>query len=280
MSKNTKLRGLAWLSLAVLVIVVVGSTSYRGQATNLDVLEIFESKTEAQVGLEFLEIFSTHYEERPIIFETRENYSFSVHRVVQSTNTVNTDLYVYFRGLDFIEVDGVARPDIGYLDAFVYCSREANAFFQQISSVDLKQIAGTNVVAGFMSLPRETINRCDSNEFVFVVDTPELLQPGQDPKENIEVLEQISLSALYDLKEVATAAAMLDAVAMNEGFGGDINTSSYNTYSLQRAFLNAALSTPLVLPLAYGLWYATEKELFGEVVRLKTLKQNKKKNGK
>jgi len=283
MSKNTKIRGLVWLLLAFIVIFAVGSSSYVGQATNLDVSQIFEGKTETQIGLEFMEIFSTYYEERPVVSETRTDYSYSIHRIIQNRNSVNTDLFVYFRNLDLIEEDGVQKPIVGFLDAYVYCSSEDNPYFNEVSSVDLKQITGTSVFAGFLSMPREFITRCESNEFMFVVDTPNILEPGEtipSPEEQ-EFLEVISLSDIYDLQDVATAASLQTAVEMNDGFGGDINTSTYSTFSLQRAFINAALTTPIVLPLAYGLWYATEKEIFNESVSLKQLKTKpKKKSGK
>jgi hypothetical protein len=44
MNKNTKIRGLVWLSLAALVVIIVGSASYSMQSTNLDGLNIFEGK--------------------------------------------------------------------------------------------------------------------------------------------------------------------------------------------------------------------------------------------
>ena len=283
MSKNTKIRGLVWLLLAFVVVFAVGSASYVGQATNLDVRQIFEGKTETQIGLEFMEIFSTYYEERPVISETRTDYSFSVHRIIQNRNSVNTDLYVYFRNLDLIEENGVQKPSVGFLDAFVYCSSEDNPYFREISNVDLRQITGTSVFAGFLSMPREFITRCESNEFLFVVDTPIILQPGEaiPSADEREFLEVVSLSDIYNLQEVSTAAALQNAVVLNAGFGGDINTSTYSTFSVQRALINAALSTPIVIPLAYGLWYATEKEIFNESVSLKQLKTKpKKKSGK
>jgi hypothetical protein len=281
MSKNTKIRGLVWLALVLIVIVSVGSASYTVQRTNIDFVEMFEGKTETQIGMELLEIFSNQYEERPIISEQRASYSFNVHRLIQNRPSQNTDLFVYFRDLDLVNVDGVTQPSVGLLDAFVYCST-GETTFRVISSVEIKRITGTNVFAGFLPLVRDAVTRCESNEFIFVVDTPEVFDPSivVEPLSPDNVLEFIVLSDLYDLKQVSSATQLSTNVTLNDGFSGDISQSTYNVMSIQQALLNATLAVPLVVPLGAGLWYATERELFGETVTIPFKQAKKKKNGK
>jgi hypothetical protein len=280
MTKNTKIRGLVWLALIVVVVVSVGSASYTVQKTNIDFVELFEGKTETQIGIELLEIFSNQYEERPIIAEIRGAYSFNVHRLIQNRPSQNTDLFLYFRELDLVEVDGVTQPSVGQLDSFVYCAN-ADATYQLISNTEIRQITGTNVFAGFLPLPRELVTSCQSNEFVLVIDTPEEFDATQGvPSLTADsVLEFISLSDVYDLKQVATATLLSESVTLNDGFSGDLSQSSYNVLSIQQAILNATLSIPLVTPIAFGLWYATEKELFDSNINFKKKQSTKKKNG-
>ena len=281
MSKNTKIRGLVWLSMALLVVIVVGSASYSVQSTNLDGLQIFEDKTDAQIGLEFLEIYSFQYEERPIISEIRPEYTFDVHRANLNGTTNDTNLYVVFKDLQVSIVNGEKIPDIGIIDTFVYCSTEEDVYHRLIASERLGAIPGTNVFAHFLLLPTREVNNCESNLFHFIVDVPQLLEPGQNPREEIEVIELIPLSSIYDLQQVSTGALLEQDVNLNDGFSGDLSKSTYNAISIQRAFINAAFSLPLVLPLAYGLWYATEKEIFNASVSLKEFKPKaKKKSGK
>jgi hypothetical protein len=281
MSKNTKIRGLVWLALAFIVVVAVGSASYSVQSTNLDGLQIFEDKTEAQIGLEFLEIYSFQYEERPIISETRADYTFDVHRSNLNGTTNDTNLYVVFKDLVVSVVNGEKIPDIGVIDTFVYCSTEEDPYHRLIASERLGAIPGTNVFAHFLLLPTRAVNDCPDNLFHFVVDVPQLIEPGQSASEEIEVIELIPISSIYDLQSVSTGALLDLNVNLNNGFSGDLSKSTYNIISIQRAFINSALSTPLVLPLAYGLWYATEKEIFNESVSLRELKAKpKKKSGK
>lgn len=281
MSKNTKMRGLVWLALVVIVVVSVGSASYTVERTNINFEELFEGKNETQIGLTLLEVFSSQYEERPIIFESRESYSFNVHRLIQNRINQGTDLFIYFKEVDLVEVDGVNQPSVGQLDVFVYCNAENNAF-NLISNVEIRQIIGTDVYAGFLPIPRDLVRSCESNEFVLVVDSPEEFDPTQGaPALNSEnVLEFIVLSDIYDLQQVASAALLSEAVVLNDGLSGDLSQSSYNVLSIQQAILNATISVPLVTPIAYGLWYATEKELFGQRVRLPIKTSLKKKNGK
>jgi hypothetical protein len=282
MSKNTKIRGLVWLALVIIVVISVGSASYSVQTTNIDFVELFEGKTETQVGLELLEIFSNEYEERPIISEIRPSYSFNVHRLIQNRPSQNTELFIYFREVELIEVDGVIQPSVGFLDSFVYCIAADNSF-NLISNTEIQQITGTNVFAGFLSLTRELVTNCENNEFVLVVDTPKEFDATQGVPElsSENVLEFIVLSDLYDLQAVASATLLSETVVLNAGFNGDLSQSSYNVLSIQQAIVNATIAVPLVTPIAFGLWYATEKELFNEGVRLpiKSL-FNKKKNGK
>lgn len=281
MSKNTKIRGLVWLALVVIVVVSVGSASYSVQRTNIDFVELFEGKTETQIGLELLEIFSNQYEERPIISEIRESYSFNVHRLIQNRPSQSTDLFIYFRNVELVEIDGAIQPSVGLLDSFVYCSL-ADGTYNLISNAEIRQITGTNVFAGFLPLTRELVSNCESNEFVLVVDSPEEFDASQGvpalTSEN--VLEFIVLSDVYDLQQVASATLLTETVSMNDGFSGDLTQSSYNVLSIQQALFNATIAVPLVSPIAYGLWYATEKELFNEGVRLPLKSLFKKKNGK
>ncbi len=281
MSKNTKIRGLVWLALVVIVVVTVGSASYTSQRTNIDFDELFEGKTETQVGMELLEIFSNEYEERPVISEIRDSYSFNVHRLIQNRPSQNTDLFIYFREVDLIEVDGAIQPAVGLLDSFVYCVTTDNSF-NLISGTEIRQITGTNVFAGFLSLARDSVTDCESNEFVLVVDTPKEFDTTQGVPEltSENVLEFIVLSDVYDLQQVASATLLSETVALNAGFSGDLTQSSYNVLSIQQAILNATIAVPLVTPIAYGLWYATEKELFNEGVQLPIKSLLKKKNGK
>lgn len=280
MNKNTKIRGLVWLFLAVLVVVTVGSTSYSMQSTNLEGLRIFEGKTEAQVGLEFLEIYSFQYEERPIISKIRADYSFDVHRSNLNARTNDTNLYVVFKDLDVSVYNGEKLPDIGVIDVFVYCSTDENPYETLIAYERLGAIPGTNVFAHFLTLPTRQIDNCSSNQFNFVADIPQLVLEGAEPNEDIQVIEFVSLSDLYSPKELSTGGLLNQAVSLNTGFGGDLTRSSYNSISVQRAFMNAALSVFLVVPLAFGLWYATEKELFESTISLRKKQLTKKKNGK
>ena len=281
MSKNTKMRGLVWLALVIIVVGTVGAASYTEQRTNIDFVELFEGKTETQIGLELLEIFSNQYEERPIISEIRGAYSFNVHRLIQSRPSQNTDLFIYFREVELVEEEGVLQPSVGQLDSFVYCSSLASTY-QLIANVEVRQVTGTNVFAGFLPLTREAVTGCESNEFVLVVDTPKEFDPtiGAPQLTPDNVLEFIVLSDVYDLQQVASATLLSESVVLNDGFSGDLTQSSYNVLSIQQAILNATIAVPLVAPIAYGLWYATEKELFGEGVPLPIKSISKKKNGK
>lgn len=281
MSKNTKIRGLVWLALVVIVVVSVGSASYSVQRSNIDFVELFEGKTETQVGLELLEIFSNQYEERPIVSEVRGAYSFNVHRLIQNRPSQSTDLFIYFRNVDIVEVDGVVQPLVGQLDSFVYCAA-ANESYDLISNTEIRQVTGTNVFAGFLPLTQESVTKCESNKFVLVVDSPKEYDATQGVPElsSDSVLEFIVLSDVYDLQQVASATLLTEEVSLNDGFSGDLSQSSYNVLSIQQAIINATIAVPLVAPIAYGLWYATEKELFNEGVRLPIKPFKKKKNGK
>lgn len=280
MNKNTKIRGLVWLSLAILVVIIVGSASYSMQSTNLDGLNIFEGKTEAQVGLEFLEIYSFQYEERPIVSEIRADYSFDVHRSNLNARTNDTNLYVVFKDLDVSVINGEKVPDIGVIDVFVYCSTDENPYDRLMSYERLGAIPETNVFAHFLTLPTALVDNCASNQFNFVADIPQLVVEGTEPSEDIAVIEFISLSDLYSLQDVSTGGLLAQELSLNDGFSGDLTKSSYNSISVQRAFMNAALSVFIVVPLAFGLWYATEKELFDSTINLKKQQPTKKKNGK
>jgi hypothetical protein len=280
MNTNTKIRGLVWLFLALIVVVSVGSASYSMQSTNLEGLQVFEGKTEAQVGLEFLEIYSFQYEERPIISEIRADYSFDVHRSNLNQKTNDTNLYVVFKDLAVTVINGEKVPDIGVIDVFVYCSTDDNPYETLISFERLGAIPGTNVFANFLTLPTVQVDNCGSNQFNFVADIPQLVVEGAEPNEDIQVIEFISLSDLYSPKDVSTGGLLAQVVSLNDGFSGDLTRSSYNSISLQRAFMNAALSVFLVVPLAFGLWYATEKELFDSTITLQKKQPSKKKNGK
>lgn len=280
MNKNTKIRGLVWLFLAVLVVIFVGSTSYSMQSTNLEGLRVFEGKTEAQVGLEFLEIYSFQYEERPIISEIRADYSFDIHRSNLNGRTNDTNLYVVFKDLAVSVINGEKLPDIGVIDVFVYCSTDDDPYETLIAYERLGAIPGTDVFAHFLTLPTAQVVNCSSDQFNFIADIPQLVVEGAEPNEDIQVIEFVSLSELYSPIEVSTGGLLAQEVSLNDGFGGDLTRSSYNSISVQRAFMNAALSVFLVVPLAFGLWYATEKELFDATITLQKKQPSKKKNGK
>lgn len=278
MSTNTKKRGAIWLFLSLAVVFAVGATSYTVQSSNLDGELIFENKTEDQIGLEFLEIYSYQYEERPIISIQRDEYSFDIHRANRTSNGLETHLYVVFKDLTVTFVNDFKVPSVGILDAFVYCSTDEDPYDSLVSTQRMGWIPGTDVYANFIELEPRFIDNCETNNFTFVIDTPQLLQAGQTSDGTIEVLEAISLSEVYDLQEVSTGALLAQTVNLNDGFSGDITKSSYNIFSLQQAALNATLSIPIVLPIAFGLWYSTEKELFGQSVSLKGLRKNLKKS--
>lgn len=278
MSRNTKIRAIVWLSLAVLVIIAVGSASYTVQSQNLAGELIFEGKTEDQIGLEFLEIYSSQYEERPIISVTKDDYSFDVHRSILRASTIDTEMYVVFKDLDVVEVNGSRLPSIGALDAFVYCGTEEDPYQEMLAFQRLGAIPGTDVFAHFLTLATSDVDACGTNEFFFIVDIPQVLEAGEvADEENIEVIEFISLSELYDVSAVSTGGQLNQATSLNQGFSGDITKSSYNEISLQRAVLNSALAIPLVGPIAFGLWYSIEREIFNQDVNIRFKKE---KNGK
>ena len=278
MSRNTKIRGIVWLALAVLVIIAVGSASYTVQSQNLAGELIFEGKTEDQIGLEFLEIYSSQYEERPIISVTKDDYSFDVHRSILRASTIDTDLYVVFKDLDVVNVNESRLPSIGALDAFVYCGTEEDPYQEMLAFKRLGAIPGTDVFARFLTLSTADIDGCGDNQFFFIVDLPQILEPGQEAnEEDIEVIELISLSELYDVSAVSTGAQLAQATSLNQGFSGDITKSSYNVFSLQRAVINSALAIPLVVPIAFGLWYSIEREIFNQDINIRFKKE---KNGK
>jgi hypothetical protein len=278
MSRNTKIRGIVWLTLAVLVIIAVGSASYTVQSQNLAGELIFEGKTEDQIGLEFLEIYSAEYEERPIISVTKDDYSFDVHRSILRASTNDTDLYIVFKDLEVIDVSGSRLPSIGALDAFVYCGTEEDPYQDMLSSQRLGAIPGTDVFAHFLSLSTADIDACGDNQFFLIVDIPQIIEPGQKVnEEDIEVIEFISLSELYDVAAVSTGVLLAETTPLNQGFSGDITKSSYNIFSLQRAVFNSALSVPLILPIAFGLWYSIEREIFNQDLNFRFKKE---KNGK
>lgn len=274
MSTNTKRRGAIWLFLSLAVIFAVGATSYTVQSSNLDGELIFENKTEDQIGLEFLEIYSYQYEERPIISIQRDDYSFDIHRANRTSTGLETHLYIVFKDLTVNFVNDFKVPSVGILDTFVYCSTEEDPYDSLVSTQRMGWIPDTDVYANFLELEPRFIDSCETNNFTFVVDTPQLLQAGQTSDGTVEVIEAISLSDVYDLQEVSTGSLLAQTVSLNDGFSGDISKSSYNIYSLQQAALNATLSIPIVLPIAFGLWYSTEKELFGQSVSLKGLRKN------
>lgn len=274
MSMNTKKRGAIWLILALTVVFAVGATSYTVQSSNLDGELVFENKTEDQIGLEFLEIYSYEYEERPIISIVRDDYSFDIHRANRTSTGLETHLYVVFKDLTVNFVNDFKVPSVGILDAFVYCSTEDNLYQSQIATQRMGWIPGTDVYANFIELETRFIDACETNNFTFVIDTPQLLQAGQTPDGNVEVLETISLSEVYNLQDVSTGALLVQNVQLNDGYSGDLTRSSYNIFSVQQALINAGLSIPIIFPIAYGLWYSTEKELFGQSVSLSGLRKS------
>lgn len=257
MKKGTKIRGLIWLLLAIGGVVGVGAASYTEQQTNLVGEKVFQDKTEDQVGVEFLEIYSYKYERLPIISEQREDYSFDVYRSVLQPDTRSANLYVVVKDLTPSEFENDTLPKIGLIDVMVYCSSAENTYEKLVDFERLGTVAGTNVYAHFLELDTDIINDCESGEFTFIMDSSRAeLEYG------VEVLETISLSDIYDLQAVSTAALLENAVDLNDGFEGDLTKSSYNIYSWQKAFINGGLSILFIFPIAFGLYYVTEKELF------------------
>lgn len=257
MNKSTKIRGIVWLLLAIIAVVAVGAASYSKQQTNLAGDKIFQEKTEDQVGIEFLEIYSHKFESSPIISENREDYSFEVYRSDLSEDTLEGNLYVTVKGLTPSDDEESDLPKIGLIDFMVYCSSDENQFEKLVDFKRLGTVAGTNVYAHFLDMKTDVVDECASNEFVLVMDSSR----AEDVYGKSE-LEIISLSDIYDLQAVSTGALLNREVDLQDGFEGDLTKSSYNIYSWQKAFVNSGISLLVIFPLAFGLFYVTERELF------------------
>ena len=255
MKKSIKIRGLVWLTLALIAALSVGRMSYTEQLQNLAGDKIFIDKEEDQVGVEFLEIYSAKYEDLPIISEKRDDYSFEIYRSIFDSSTLNSDLYVVVKDLTIIPEEGL--PTLGLIDFMVYCSTEENTFETLVDFKRLGTIPGTNVYANFLTMKTSIIDECDSNSFTLVMDSSraEALYEASE-------LEIISLSDIYDVQSVSTGALLDQNISLSDGFDGDLTKSSYNIYSWQKALLNGGLSILVILPIAFGLFYITEKELF------------------
>lgn len=255
MKKSTKIRGIVWLLIAILGVVAVGMASYTEQQTNLAGEKIFQDKTEDQVGIEFLEIYSHQFESLPIISEKRADYSFDVYRSDFDSSDIDSNLYVVVKDLTWNEEDDL--PKIGLIDFMVYCSTEENQFEQLVDFQRLGTIAGTNVYAHFLKMDTNEIDKCETNNFTLVMDSSRAEEVYGESE-----LEIISLSDIYDVQAVSTAALLDQAADLSDGFDGDLTKSSYNIYSWQKAFLYGGLSILFIFPIAFGLFYVTEKELF------------------
>ncbi len=257
MKKGTKVRGLIWLLLAMAGVIGVGATAYVEEQQNIVGEKVFQDKPEDQVGIEFLEIYSYKYERAPIISETREDYSFDVYRSILSPDTLAANLYVVVTDLTESANPDDTLPKIGLIDFMVYCSSEDNIYEKEVGYQRLGTIPGTNTYAHFINLDSSVIKNCESGEFTLIMDSSR----GEDIY-GLDVLETISLSDIYDLQSVYTAALLDHNVELNDGFEGDLTKSSYNVYSWQKAFLYGGLSILAIFPIAFGLFYMTEKELF------------------
>lgn len=257
MKKNTKIRGLVWLLLAIAGILAVGMTSYTQQQTNLAGDKIFQDKTEDQVGIEFLEIYSSKFEALPIISETREDYSFDVYRSILSEDTLSSNLYITVNNLTDSDDEESDLPLIGLIDFMVYCSTDENTYEKLVDFKRLGTIAGTNVYANFLEMKHDVIDDCATNQFTLVMDSSRA-----EEVYGLDILEEINLSDIYDVQAVSTGALLDQDVELSNGFEGDLTKSSYNIYSWQKAFINGGLSILVILPIAFGLFYVTEKELF------------------
>jgi hypothetical protein len=257
MKKGTKVRGLIWLLLAIAGVIAAGASAYVDEQQNIVKEKVFQDKPEDQVGIEFLEIYSYKYERLPIISETREDYSFDVYRSIYQENTLSANLYVMVTDLTESADAEDPLPKIGLIDFMVYCSSEEDTYEKLVGFERLGTIAGTNTYAHFIELDSSVVKNCESGEFTLIMDSSRA-----EDLYGVDVLESISLSDIYDLQSVYTAALLENNVDLNDGFQGDLTKSSYNIYSWQKAFLYGGLSILLIFPIAFGLFYVTERELF------------------
>ncbi len=256
MKKSTKIRGLVWLLLALAGVIAVGVGSYKEQQTNLAGDKIFQDKTEDQVGIEFLEIYSHQFESLPIISVNKEDYSFDVYRSVLKEDTLSSDLYVVVKDLTMAD-DGSELPKVGLIDFMVYCSTDENRYEKLVDFKRLGTISGTNVYANFLEMNTSIIDSCESNQFTLVMDSSRAEEIYE-----LDELEVISLSDIYDVQAVSTGALLDQEYDLDDGFKGDLTKSDYNFYSWVKAFTNGGISLLFILPIAFGLFYVTEKELF------------------
>lgn len=254
MKRNSILRGIFWFILAISIIGFVSTNAYVEKAENLDGDKIFEGKTEEQTALEFLEIYSYKYEEQPIISVVREDYTYSIHRADLREKDLETNLYVTFTDLT-IGDDGL--PTLGLIDVMVYCSTDDVMYGELVGFQRLGSIPGTDVYAHFIDMDETIIERCESNQFTFVADSSRA-----ESEYGLDILEAIPLDELYDVNEVRTNALLELNGDLSDGFSGDITKSSYNVYSIQSAAIAGGITALIVLPIAFGLWYATEREIF------------------
>lgn len=255
MKKSIKIRGLVWLLLAIIAVLTIGRTAYTEQQQNLAGDKIFSDKEEDQVGVEFLEIYSTKFEDLPIISKKRDDYSFEVYRSILSDNTLSSNLYMVVKDLTIDEETEL--PTLGLIDFMVYCSTEENVYSKLVDFVRLGTIPKTDVYANFLEMKTDVIDDCASNNFTIVMDSSRA-----EDLYDLEELEIISLSDIYDVQAVSTAALLNQAVELSDGFDGDLTKSSYNIYSWQKALLSGGISIFIILPIAFGMFYVTERELF------------------
>ncbi|XMB86228.1 hypothetical protein RJG79_00070 [Mycoplasmatota bacterium WC44] len=265
MTKGSKIRGIMWLILAIAGIAFVATSSYTTLENSIDGSKIFEGKSEDQAGLEYLEIYSYKYEETSKIHVEDEDYSFDIHRLVKEEFNAKSNLYIVGKN---IAHDGDV-PKVGIIDVLLYCSSDDDRYEELVDFARLERIKGTKVYVGMLE-----IDSCEGKDYTLIIDGSRV-----DELYGRDEITSFNLADYYDIDNLYTAAQVEENLNLSKGFQGDLRKAGYAKYSWERAIINGVIAFVVMIPIAYGLYYSTEKELFGNNI-IKSYKEYKRKNKK
>ncbi|XMB67873.1 hypothetical protein RI065_04990 [Mycoplasmatota bacterium zrk1] len=249
MTKNSKIRGIVWLTLVLIGVTIISINSYTEEDTTINWEEYFQSRSEDQAGIDYLEIISYKYEHTPIISVSSSDYTFDIHRMVAQEFNVESDLYIVGKNIEMAD----KAPELGIIDVILYCSTEDNLYEEEVGFSRLQWLSGTNVLIGSIE-----IDSCSGNEYSLIIDGSNV----EDVYGRQEI-EIIHLEDHYDVDEYLTAAQVEEKLNLKDGFQRDYNKAGFIQYNWEKALVNGLIALVIMLPIAYGLFYATEKELFG-----------------
>lgn len=251
MKINSKIRGLVWLILAMVGIIFVASNSYTTEDSVVDWQEYFSSMSEDEAGLEYLEILSYKYEKDPVISVSSSDYTFDIHRMVEEEFNYESNFYIV--GKD-IKLDEDGTPELGLIDVLLYCSTENNLYGKLVGEMSrLSWLSGTKVLVGTIEL-----DSCDGDNYSLIID-------GSKVEEiyGTSEIEIIHLEDHYNVDDYLIAEQVESKLNLEDGFQNDYNKAGFVQYNWEKAVINGLIAAVIIIPIALGLFYATEKELFG-----------------